>query len=111
MAEIYIGERVINKRGEIGTITGFDDPRVMVDFESRSTKFLSDAFENGFLIYAKADLQKKVQERIAQFSNNTTAWDAIPSPVPVKPIPSSVVAFTLTQSTGIPRACAIFSAI
>ncbi len=66
MAEIHIGERVINKKGEIGTITGFDDSRVMVDFESRSTKFLSDAFENGFLIYAKADLQKKVQERIAQ---------------------------------------------
>lgn len=59
MAEIHIGERVINKKGEIGTITGFDDSRVMVDFESRSTKFLSDAFENGFLIYAKADLQKR----------------------------------------------------
>ena len=59
MAEIHIGERVINKKGEIGTITGFDDSRVMVDFESRSTKFLSDAFENGFLIYAKADLQKE----------------------------------------------------
>ena len=59
MAEIHIGERVINKKGEIGTITGFDDSRVMVDFESRSTKFLSDAFENGFLIYTKADLQKE----------------------------------------------------
>ena len=66
MAEIHIGERVINKKGEFGTITGFDDPRVTVKFEFKTVMFLSDAFENGYLVYEKVHLQSKVQEKIAQ---------------------------------------------
>lgn len=45
------------------------------------------------------------------FSSRTTAWAAMPEPSPVKPSPSSVVAFTLTCSGSIPRAAARFSAI
>ena len=41
-------------------------------------------------------------------TRRATAWAAMPSPVPVKPRPSSVVAFTLTFVTEIPRSAAIF---
>ncbi len=40
-----------------------------------------------------------------------TAWAAMPSPLPVKPRPSSVVAFTLTASAEMPSALAMFSRI
>ena len=42
------------------------------------------------------------------FSMRATAWAAMPSPSPVKPKCSSVVALTLTASTGIPKASASF---
>ena len=45
------------------------------------------------------------------FSIRTTACAAIPEPSPVKPSPSSVVAFTFICSTSIPSAAARFSAI
>ena len=44
-------------------------------------------------------------------SNKQTAWQAIPSPAPVKPKCSSVVAFTLTRLGAIPSLAAMFSSI
>ena len=44
-------------------------------------------------------------------SNKHTAWQDIPSPVPVKPSFSSVVAFTFTRSGLTFTAAAIFSCI
>ncbi len=44
-------------------------------------------------------------------SRETTAKAAAPSPAPTSPIPSLVLAFTLTCVEGIPRTRAIFSAI
>ena len=41
-------------------------------------------------------------------SSAAIAWEDIPSPVPVKPSPSSVVALILIWSTSIPSASAIF---
>ncbi len=43
------------------------------------------------------------------YQSDTHAWAAMPSPAPVKPIPSSVVAFTLTASTARPQASASLS--
>ena len=43
-----------------------------------------------------------------QRSIMATAWAAMPSPAPVKPRCSSVVAFTLTQPTSSPSAAAMF---
>ena len=44
-----------------------------------------------------------IRNRLEQ---NATAWQAIPSPRPMKPIPSVVVALTLAASTGRPRSAA-----
>lgn len=44
-------------------------------------------------------------------SSSATACAAIPSPLPVKPRRSSVVAFTLTRSAGIPSVSAILRSI
>ena len=44
-------------------------------------------------------------------SSRHTAWQDIPSPVPVKPSFSSVVAFTFTRSGATPTAAAMFSCI
>ncbi len=41
-------------------------------------------------------------------STRHTAWAAMPSPEPVKPRPSSVVALTLTLPAGMPQTAAIF---
>ena len=66
MVDIIIGESVINKSGEIGTLISFDDKFIVVDFKTRTTKIQSDAFEKGFLKYEKADLQNKTKENIEQ---------------------------------------------
>lgn len=49
--------------------------------------------------------------RFPHSSNRQTAWQAMPSPVPVKPSFSSVVAFTFTRDGAIPTAWAMFSSI
>ena len=64
MVDIIIGESVINKSGETGTIVSFDDKFIVVDFKARTTKIQRDAFEKGFLKYEKADLQTKTKETI-----------------------------------------------
>lgn len=66
MANIIIGEKVINKSGEIGSLVSFDDKFIVVDFKTRTTKLQCNAFEKGFLKYEKADLQNKTQESIEQ---------------------------------------------
>lgn len=48
---------------------------------------------------------------IYSFSMRQTAWADMPSQLPVNPSPSSVVAFTLTQPSEIPRASEIFALI
>ena len=53
---------------------------------------------------------ERIQARPHSFSRQT-AWAAMPSSRPVKPIFSSVVALTLTRSAGISSTAAIFSRI
>jgi hypothetical protein len=57
MAEIIIGERVINKAKETGTIISHDDKYICVDLGNRTAKFPLSAFDQGFLKYEKTDLQ------------------------------------------------------
>lgn len=64
--EYVIGEQVINKKGEVGCIVSFDGKYIAVDFSDRTTSFLPDAFEKGFLSYLDTDLQRQAEESIAQ---------------------------------------------
>lgn len=60
MADILVGEKVINKNKETGTIIAFDGRFLKVDFQSRVSMFQTDAFEKGFLSYESAALQSKL---------------------------------------------------
>lgn len=66
MAEILVGEQVVNKTGEVGTILSFENSYIQVDFDQRVTYLMEDAFEKGFLRYAKAELQNPIDQTIAQ---------------------------------------------
>ena len=54
MTEIIVGERVLNKLKEAGTIVSFDGKTIVIQYENRVAKLQSDAFDRGFITYAKA---------------------------------------------------------
>ena len=60
MTEIVVGEKVVNKNKETGTIVAFDGRFLKVDFQSRVSMFQADAFEKGFLSYESAALQSEL---------------------------------------------------
>ena len=62
MVDIIIGEKVINKSKEIGTIVSFENGIIAVDFKSRVAKLMSNAFEQGYLKYTNVDLQSQIDE-------------------------------------------------
>ena len=64
MTEIIVGERVLNKLKEAGTIVSFDGKIIVIQYESRVAKLQSDAFDKGFITYAKAELQSEINERL-----------------------------------------------
>lgn len=64
--EIIVGEFVVNKLGEKGAITAFDGQYIIVDYQSRTARLLTNAFEQGHIRYVNTDLQKKIEEEIAQ---------------------------------------------
>ena len=64
--DIIVGELVVNKLAEVGTITAFDGRYITVAYNDRNATFVADAFEKGHIQYMNADLQKKVEESIAQ---------------------------------------------
>ena len=67
MAEIRVGEKVVNTSKETGVIVSFDGVIITVDFGGQTKKFVSNAFEKGFLRYASAELQGELDaEKIAQ---------------------------------------------
>ena len=49
MAEVFIGEKVINENGEAGTITAYDGRFITVDFQGRIEMYQHDAVFEGFL--------------------------------------------------------------
>ena len=66
MADIIVGEKVINKFGAKGVIISFDDKYIEVDFHTRFAKLQLDAFEKGFLRYENPDIQEKIDEKKEQ---------------------------------------------
>lgn len=64
--DIIVSQIVINKLAEVGTITAFDGQYITVAYNDRTAKFMADAFEKGHIRYLNEDLQKKVEESIAQ---------------------------------------------
>jgi hypothetical protein len=69
MAEIIVGERVLNKLKETGTIISFDGKTIAVQYENRVAKLQPDAFEKGFITYKKTELQSEIDESIQQSKN------------------------------------------
>lgn len=66
MFDIIVGERVVNKTKETGTIVSFDDKYIYVDFKNRTSKVQRNAFEQGFLKYENVDLQSEANKNIKQ---------------------------------------------
>ena len=64
MEEIIVGEKVLNKLKEAGTIVSFDGKTIVVQYENRVAKLQSDAFDKGFITYAKAELQSEINKRL-----------------------------------------------
>ena len=64
--EIIVGEVIVNKLAEVGTITAFDGQYITVAYNDRTATFVADAFEKGHIRYLNEDLQKKAEEGIAQ---------------------------------------------
>ena len=62
MEHIFVGETVVNKNKQVGTIAAFDGRFITVDFQGRNAMFQLDAFEKGFLCYENATLQGKLDE-------------------------------------------------
>ena len=60
MAKIIVGEAVISKTKERGTIIAFDGVTISVQYAGRVARLQADAFEKGFLKYANADLQGEI---------------------------------------------------
>ena len=65
MPEVFIGEKVINKNGETGTIVAYDGGFITVDFQGRNAMYQGNAVEQGFLKYENPDVQNKAVEEIA----------------------------------------------
>ncbi len=66
MANIIIGEKVVNKARETGEIVSFDDKYITVEYKNRTAKVQLNAFDLGILKYENLDLQNKVNESIEQ---------------------------------------------
>jgi hypothetical protein len=66
LVDILVGEFIVNKLAEVGTITAFDGQYITVAYNDRTATFIADAFEKGHIRYLNEDLQKKVEESIAQ---------------------------------------------
>ena len=66
MTEIIVGEKVLNKLKEVGTIISFDGKIIAVQYQNRVAKLQPDAFDKGFITYEKAELQNEIDERLKQ---------------------------------------------
>ena len=69
MAEIVIGEKVINNQKETGTIISFDGKVIAIQYSNRVGKLLGDAFEKGFIKYENTELQSKIDDRANAIKN------------------------------------------
>ena len=76
MAEIMVGEQVINNVGEMGKIISVNKDYIQVQFGDRVARFLHDAFEKGFLVYKNAELQNKIDALLEQNKQEELRSDA-----------------------------------
>ena len=65
MVKIIVGETVISKTKERGTIIAFDGVTISVQYAGRVARLQADAFEKGFLTYANADLQGEINDALS----------------------------------------------
>ena len=72
MAEVFIGEKVINKSKEIGKIISCDGKLIVVEFAGRVAMFQCDAFEKGFLSYENSSLQSELNEAKREEARKST---------------------------------------
>lgn len=72
MADIIVGERVVNKIKQSGKIVSVDDSCITVDFGSRRAKLKLNAFEEGFLRYENSELQRNIDEAIQMAEDEKT---------------------------------------
>ncbi len=59
-----IGQQVLNRKGEKGTVTKVDDVHIFVEFPDRTPVFQIDAFEKGFLTFVDPVMQKQVNDEV-----------------------------------------------
>ena len=64
--DIIVDEYVVNKQGEVGTLTAFDGQYITVDYMDRRAMYQSDGFEKGHIRYLNDDLQGGLLAQIAQ---------------------------------------------
>ena len=81
---------------------------ISLDYNTTSTVRCQEKISRIRYIFPKIGITDHRRRPESYFSMRHTAWAAMPSPVPVKPSPSSVVALTLTASISTPHAEAIF---
>lgn len=62
MADVIVGENIINKMGEAGVIASVDDQYIHVSYKSREGKLPLDAFEKKLLKYKDVKLQGKIDK-------------------------------------------------
>lgn len=67
MFVINSGMKVVNVKGEIGTIVSVGD-HIVVDFGTRKATFVGDAFIKGFLRFLDEEAQKEVDAEIARLA-------------------------------------------
>ena len=61
-----IGQIVLNRKGEKGTITKVDDKHIFVQFSDRTPAFELNTFERGFLTFVDPALQAEIDHDIEQ---------------------------------------------
>ena len=66
MVDIIIGEGVVNRLKEQGTIVSYDGIHIEVAYPDRTVKLVGSALEDGFIAYQNQELQNKVEEVIQQ---------------------------------------------
>ena len=91
--ELVLGEYVVNNQGEVGTLTVFDGRYITVEYADRPAMYMADAFEKGYICYLNEDLQKELEESIAQAKREAAQKaEEVRMAVPPKPQKSNVPA-------------------
>ena len=75
MPYIKLEAKVINKKGDIGTISSFDKEHIFIQHENRVATFFLNAFELGLLRYEDEELQNELIKSLNNDSNEEEEKD------------------------------------